>query len=114
MARELFAAAGHGSNPGSGTGLGRLFFFLFRDNSCDSDGEDILEEDPTDAQAESCVWKCFVDFSQYGMRGASKNFQCMFCDRSFTGISTTRAVSHVLGRPVMGQSTAGIKVCITF
>ena len=79
----------------------------------DSDGENIIEEDPADAQAESCVWKYFVDFSQYGTRGASKNSQCMFCDRSFTGISTTRAVSHVLGRPVMGQSTAGIKVCIT-
>jgi hypothetical protein len=37
----------------------------------------------------------------------------MFCDRSLTGISTTRAVSHVLGRPVIGQSTAGIKVGIT-
>jgi hypothetical protein len=37
----------------------------------------------------------------------------MFCDRSLTGISTTRAVSHVLGRSVMGQSTAEIKVGIT-
>ncbi len=79
----------------------------------DNDGEDIIEEDPADAQDESCVWKYFVDFAQYGTRGASKNSQCMFCDRSFTGISTTRAVSHVLERPVMGQSTAGIKVCIT-
>jgi hypothetical protein len=81
----------------------------------DRDGEDIIEEDPADAQAESYVWKYFVDFSQYGTRGGSKISLCMFCDRSFTGISTTRAVSHVPGSPVMGQSTAGtrIKVCIT-
>ena len=93
-------------------GWAGLFFFL-SEIMVDSDGENIIEEDPADAQAESCVWKYFVGFSQYGTRGASKNSQCMFCDRSFTGISTTRAVSHVLGRPVMGQSTAGIKVCIT-
>jgi hypothetical protein len=92
--------------------LGRLFFSL-SEIMVDSDGEDIIEEDPADTQAESCVWKYFVDFAQYGTRGASKNSQCRFCDRSFTGISTTRAVSHVLGSPVMGQSTAGIKVCST-
>jgi hypothetical protein len=27
----------------------------------DSDGEDIIEEDPADAQAESYAWKYFVD-----------------------------------------------------
>jgi hypothetical protein len=86
---------------------------LFFEIMVDSDGEDIIEEDPADAQAESCVCKHFVDFAQYGTKGASKNSQCMFCDRSFTGISTTRTVSHVLGRPVMGQSTAGINVGIT-
>ena len=78
----------------------------------DSDDEVMVEEDPPDAQAESYIWKYFVDVAQYGTRGGSKNSQCMFCDRSFTGISTTRAVSHILGRPVMGQSTAGIKGCI--
>ena len=72
----------------------------------------MVEEDPPDAQAESYIWKYFVDVAQYGTRGGSKNSQCMFCDRSFTGISTTRAVSHILGRPVMGQSKAGIKGCI--
>ena len=36
----------------------------------------------------------------------------MFHHSSSTGISTTRAVSHILGRPVMGQGTAGIKGCI--
>jgi hypothetical protein len=80
----------------------------------DSDDEVMVEDDPPDAQAESYIWKYFVDVAQYGTlaRGGSKNSQCMFCDRSFTGISTTRAVSHILGRPVMGQSTAGIKGCI--
>ena len=38
--------------------------------------------------------------------------QCKFCDRWFSGMSTTRAVAHILGRPVMGQTTSGIKSCI--
>ena len=75
----------------------------------DKDVEVIVEEDATDAQAESYIWKYFVD---HGKRGGSKNSQCMFCDRSFTGMSTTRAVSHILGRPVTGQDTAGIIGCI--
>jgi hypothetical protein len=36
----------------------------------------------------------------------------MFCDRSFIGISTTRAVYYILGRPVMAQDKAGMKCCI--
>ena len=67
----------------------------------DSDDEVMVEEDPPDAQAESYIWKYFVDVAQYGTRGGSKNSQCMFCDRSFTGISTTRAVSHILGLQVI-------------
>jgi hypothetical protein len=32
----------------------------------DSHGEDIIEEDRADAQAESYVWKYFVDSAEYG------------------------------------------------
>ena len=35
----------------------------------------------------------------------------MFCDRSFSGCSTTRAAAHILGRPVLGQRKAGIQAC---
>ncbi len=83
----------------------------------DSDAEVVLEEDPADAQlaaqAEYNIWKYFVDVDLYGKRGSSKNSQCKFChfcDRSFN-ISTTDAVSHILGRLVMEQGTAGIKGC---
>ena len=78
----------------------------------DKDVEVIVEEDATDAQAESYIWKYFVDVTHHGRRGGSKNSQCMFCYRSFTGMSKTRAVSHILGRSVTGQDTAGIIGCI--
>ena len=54
----------------------------------------------------------FADTIDHGKKGGSKNLQCKFCDRSFSGMSTTRAVAHILGRPVMGQTTSGIKSCI--
>ena len=77
-----------------------------------SDDDIILEEDAADSGAESYIWKYFADISGHGKKGGSKNLQCKFCDRNFTGMSTTNAVAHILGRPVMGQATAGIKSCI--
>ncbi len=49
-------------------------FILFIEIMVDSDDEDIVEEDPADAQAESYIWKYLVDVAQYGIRGDS-NFQ---------------------------------------
>jgi hypothetical protein len=40
----------------------------------DSDDENIVAEEPADAQAESYIWKYLVDVAQYGIRGDS-NFQ---------------------------------------
>ena len=72
----------------------------------------MIEEDEADTQAESFIWKYFADIVHHGKKGGSKNLQCKFCDRTFTGMSTTQAVTHILGRSVMGQSTPGIKGCI--
>jgi hypothetical protein len=40
------------------------------------------------------------------------NACCMFCEKSFSGCSTARAAAHILARPVMGQSKAGIQSCV--
>ena len=78
-----------------------------------ADDEDvIIEEDAADTQAESFIWKYFADIIHHEKKGGSKNLQCKFCDRTFTGMSTTRAVAHIFGRSVMGQATPGIKGCI--
>ena len=71
-----------------------------------------MQEDQPNLDAESYIWKYFADIIDHGKKGGSKNLQCKFCDRSFSGMSTTRAVAHILGRPVMGQTTSGIKSCI--
>jgi hypothetical protein len=82
--------------PAVALGCAGSFFFCL-EIMVDSDDEVMVEEDPPDAQAESYIWKYFVDVAQYGLtRGGSKNSQCMFCDRSFTGISTTRPCWQVL------------------
>ena len=52
----------------------------------------------------------FRNFSRFGHSGGTKNSKCMFCDREFAGISSTR--DHILGRQVLGQNKAGIKACI--
>ena len=36
----------------------------------------------------------------------------MFCDKSFSGCSTSRAAAHILGRPVLAQEKAGIRSCM--
>ena len=42
----------------------------------------------------------------------AKNAIFAFCDKSFSGCSTSRAAAHILGRPVLGQIKAGIHPCI--
>ncbi len=93
----------------------RFYFFFFFDNVVSvkmANDYVIEEEDAADTGAESHIWKYFADISGHGEKGGSKNVQCKLCDRNFTGMSTTRAVAHILGQPVMGQATAGIKSCI--
>ena len=33
-------------------------------------------------------------------KGGAKNAMCTFCDKSFSGCSTSRAAAHILGHPV--------------
>ena len=78
-----------------------------------ADENDIcVQQNQPNTEAESYIWKYFADILDHRKKGGccrgSKNLQCKFCDRSFSGMSTT----HILGRPVMGQTTSGIKSCI--
>ena len=45
-------------------------------------------------------------------KGGAKNAVCMFCDKSFSGCSTSRAAANILGHPVLAQEKAGICPCI--
>ena len=63
--------------------------------------------------APHCVWQYFVITNHtYPKKSGAKNAICAFCDKSFSGCSTTRAAAHILGRPVLGQIKAGIHPCI--
>ena len=59
------------------------------------------------------VWQYFaVTNNTDARKGGAKNAVCMFCDKSFSGCSTSRAAAHILGRPVLAQEKAGIRPCI--
>jgi hypothetical protein len=80
---------------------------------------EILDDNPRQEQQESrskYVWQYFtITNSSEVQKGGAKNAVCMFCDKKFSGCSTTRAAAHILGCPVLGQleSKAGIQACIT-
>ena len=60
------------------------------------------------------IWQCFtVSNSSEAKKGGAKIAVCNFCDKTFFGCSTARATAHILGRPVFGQTKAGILTCIT-
>ena len=59
------------------------------------------------------IWQYFtVSNSSEAKKGGAKIAVCKFCDKSFSGCCTTRAAAHILGRPVLGQTKAGIQACI--
>ena len=35
-----------------------------------------------------------------------------FCDKTLTGCSSSRALAHILGRPVLEQSKANVRFCV--
>ena len=71
------------------------------------------EQPESDAAAAHYVWQFFtVTNSTDPKKGGSKNARCMFCEKSFSGCSTARAAAHILARPVMGRSKAGIQTCV--
>ena len=71
------------------------------------------QEDESSPEGQSAyIWKYFTVSSSNAKTGGSKHIVCMFCDKNFSGCSTTRASAHILGRPVMGQQKAGIHPCL--
>ena len=62
------------------------------------------------------IWQYFtVSNSSKARNGDAKNAVCKFCDKPFRGCCTTRAAAtvHSLGRPLLGQTKAGIvRACV--
>ena len=72
-----------------------------------------LEQPESEVVEAHYVWQYFtVTNNTEAKKGGSKNAQCMFCDKSFSGCSTSRAAAHILARPVMNQDRAGIQPCV--
>jgi len=93
--------------------VGRLVF-VFTRSMHDVGGDN---EDPENPESEAAdahyVWQYFtVTNNTAAKKGGSKNALCSFCEKSFSGCSTSRAAAHILARPVMGQDKAGIQPCV--
>ena len=72
-----------------------------------------LEQPESEVVEAHYVWQYFtVTNNTEAKKGGSKNAQCMFCDKSFSGCSTSKAAAHILARPVMNQDRAGIQPCV--
>ena len=97
----------------SGVGLSifiRLLFYLTRMSVEEVD--DANSQQPL-SDAPHYVWQYFTIMNHTDpKKSGAKNAICAFCDKSFSGCSTTRAAAHILGRPVLGQIKAGIHPCI--
>ena len=78
----------------------------------DDEIDDANSEQPL-SDAPHYVWQYFTIMNHTDpKKSGAKNAICAFCDKSFSGCSTTRAAAHILGRPVLGQIKAGIHPCI--
>ena len=70
-------------------------------------------EQPEKSEVAHFVWQYFaVTNNTDARKGGAKNAVCMFCDKSFSGCSTSRAAANILGHPVLAQEKAGICPCI--
>ena len=70
-------------------------------------------DQPEKSEVAHFLWQYFaVTNNTDARKGGAKNAVCMFCDKSFSGCSTSRAAAHILGRPVLAQEKAGIRPCI--
>ena len=59
------------------------------------------------------IWQYFtVSNSSEAKKGGAKIAACKFCYKIFSGCCNTRAAAHILGRPVLGQTKAGIQTCM--
>jgi len=90
-------------------GPAKFFFCCYGHGINDAD----LEQPESEVVEAHYVWQYFtVTNNTEAKKGGSKNAQCMFCDKSFSGCSTSRAAAHILARPVMNQDRAGIQPCV--
>ncbi len=69
---------------------------------------DLDNENPEQTESEAAEghfdWQYFsVTKYTYPKRGGAKNALCKFCDRIFSGCSTSTAAAQHLAQPVMGQ-----------
>jgi len=109
----IFFPAGEGSIPGSGLFLYLNFFLVATRMGDDAIMIDDAELPGSEAAKDHFVWQYFtVTNNTDPKKGGAKNALCMFCDKNFSGCSTSRAAAHLLARPVMGQDKAGAKPCI--
>ena len=61
------------------------------------------------------IWQYFTvsnSNSSEAKKGGAKIAACKFCYKIFSGCCNTRAAAHILGRPVLGQTKAGIQTCV--
>ena len=72
-------------------------------------------DQPEKSEVAHFLWQYFaVTNNTDARKGGAKNAVCMFCDKSFSGCSTSRAAAHILGRPVLAQEKAGIRLYVAF
>ncbi len=71
-------------------------------------------EDAEDAeQTEPLIWNYFKVVSVQSRNGGAKNVTCILCDQALAGCSSTRALAHILGRPVLVHLKANVRFCVT-
>ena len=86
----------------SDVGLSISYRSLFYLSDDDANSEQPLSD------ALHYVWQYFTIMKHTDpKKSGAKNAICAFCDKSFSGCSTTRAAAHILGRPVLGQIKQG-------
>ena len=69
------------------------------------DAEDVNQTVPT-------IWNYFKVVGVQSKKGGAKNVTCTFCDKTLTGCSSSCALAHILGRPVLEQSKANVRFCV--
>jgi hypothetical protein len=73
------------------------------------DNDEVVEHTGT------IIWNYFKSVGVLSKKGGAKNVTCIFlryCFQPFTGCSSSRAIAHILGRPVLGQKKSNIKACV--
>ena len=64
----------------------------------DDDINNAYLEQEEESQAAYFLWQCFaVTNNNDAGKGSAKNAVCMFCEKSFSGCSNSRAAAQILG-----------------